>query len=850
MAVLTAVVGEGGAELGGSATVAFVHGSGPATSDIVVEWDLDGDGDYSEAVEDVTDYLLEGESMTGRDFPSQLTGRAGPGKVSLSLLNTDGRFGYFNTASPLNQAPFAVRSGGRIRIRSADAANPDPELLARDRFRGSGALGSDELGHAWQAETSATFTRQSDSTGRTLAVHSGAKGDVAIATLDVAEDFYAQLRIRHRDASNNIGIVYRFDDTDNYGLAYVGSHVLELGEFVAGVWSLFASVAIEDRDDITLGLGVTGTTATVYLDGVALLEDLAYTSTSTRLGVRANWQEQRAPSVDEFHVWAELAAGETEGILWTGKVTAVTPYAPLGGPATVTVDAEGPLLDAAMVDVDPPSSVGPTSTSTGTRTGVLVGATLSAAQLLHPPGPIDVGTVTPGAVGVSRTKALDMARLIEEVELGFLYETQEGRIGFDGRGARVAGPPEAVFSDAEGAQFSYDGLELGDWRREVINRVTARLAPQLPNLETIFGTQADNAFGVDTNVAFPLPTDTIDDAEVGDLFVVVIASSVGASGREWESPVGWTEFRRLGDFLGKLRIYAKVLEEGDFGATLTLYDDNSSGGAWVYRGFLIKRWYGDIDQGLLVSDSAGVGQPNTLTAARNGAITPPVVFPPWGPGPSLFLSIRAGMTSAVGVTVGTLTDDYAPNGYGNATGSAITSPAKAASEVALQLAVRDACVEVEAPSTWAAGAGVFAGFDYAEAVTIAVRGYAGDPPEASGGLIVQVDDHASQDTYGAILPHENAAELFADEDDATAYGEAVLVRHATEKPILTLTFKANKNAAYRAQALRRRVGHRIYVEALSTANLGITGEFYIEAIGHRFAEGGTDWQVTWQLSPA
>src|SRR5690606_26787438 len=149
---------------------------------------------------------------------------------------------------------------------------------------------------------------------------------------------------------------------------------------------------------------------------------------TTNVGLWGGWWQQRPVSFDEFYVWDRLADGRAEGVLWTGKVTRVTPGATVAAVPPVRVAAEGPLLDAGRGEGQPPASIGRTSTSPGIWTGQLVGATLAAAKLLHPPGPIDQGTVKPGSVGLPRDAALDGARTFEEVELGFLYETQEGRV--------------------------------------------------------------------------------------------------------------------------------------------------------------------------------------------------------------------------------------------------------------------------------------------------------------------------------------------------------------------------------------------------------------------------------------
>src|SRR5690606_4754975 len=403
---------------------------------------------------------------------------------------------------------------------------------------------------------------------------------------------------------------------------------------------------------------------------------------TTNVGLWGGWFQQRPVSFDEFYVWDRLADGRAEGVLWTGKVTRVTPTATVAGVPTVRVEAEGPLLDAARVEVRPPASCGRTSTSVATWTGQLVGATLAAAKLLHPPGPIDQGTVRPGSVGLPRDAALDVARTFEEVELGFLYETQEGRIGFEARGARTADTPAVVFSDRPGAQFGYTALVLGDWRRDIVNRVTARLAPGTASFDFLRLVTANAPEGSPGSVIATLP-DVSNGAEPGDLLLVVIASTVHAAGQEWETPPGWKEYRGgLRDAQGRLRIYAKKLEEADFGTTVTFYTDAAKpGGAWVEFIALFKNWYGDIEQGVVVSDSSVYGPPNSVNAAVNGINTPPVVFPDWGPEVSTFLSFRAGMHNLGPVTVGPVDDDIGPPGYGNVNGRAVTSPAKSGAAV-------------------------------------------------------------------------------------------------------------------------------------------------------------------------
>ena len=118
------------------------------------------------------------------------------------------------------------------------------------------------------------------------------------------------------------------------------------------------------------------------------------------------------------------------------------------------------------------------------------------------------------------------------------------------------------------------------------------------------------------------------------------------------------------------------------------------------------------------------------------------------------------------------------------------------------------------------------------------------------GRFVTVEDTASQDAHNLIRSHRNAPDLFASEADAEAYAEAILAEYADDRPIFTLTFYATTSAANRAQAVRRRVGDKVTVDATGDTQLGVSGDFFIEAIGHRWSNAAKLWTVTWQLSPA
>lgn len=63
--------------------------------------DWTNDGDFGDAGEDVSAYVLEGSYQRGRDYASNLTGKCSAGTCALTLLNTDGRFSPFKADGPL-----------------------------------------------------------------------------------------------------------------------------------------------------------------------------------------------------------------------------------------------------------------------------------------------------------------------------------------------------------------------------------------------------------------------------------------------------------------------------------------------------------------------------------------------------------------------------------------------------------------------------------------------------------------------------------------------------------------------------------------------------------------------------
>lgn len=131
----------GGAQVGGSATVSFTSGTGnvQVDSNIRFLWDLDNDGDFDEEIEDITEWVMSAEVTTGRDFPSSLTGKAGPGKLRLSLNNENNLFSIYNTTVPTNTAPFSVKVGRKVQARILDYDDDYPKTIT---YVGAGTPGT------------------------------------------------------------------------------------------------------------------------------------------------------------------------------------------------------------------------------------------------------------------------------------------------------------------------------------------------------------------------------------------------------------------------------------------------------------------------------------------------------------------------------------------------------------------------------------------------------------------------------------------------------------------------------------------------------------------------------------
>ncbi|MFC5834664.1 carbohydrate binding domain-containing protein [Nonomuraea insulae] len=1045
--VAFAMVPSGGVEVAGSGNALFKH-TGQVPADIVVEWDFDNDGDFSEDVEDITSYILSLETFTGRDWPSLLTGKAGPGKFRATLRNDDDRFSYFNTSSPLNSSPRSLKTGRKVRVRTATATNPDPALLVKDRFRrADGAMEADETGKlyseplatnkvqnssfetnttGWTTQTNSTITRVTSvahsgsasleikrsatnppfylygpkctgvdtgaTTGDTVIISawvyvpaasfpkvtlvvfgaagvtytfadatdlapdtwtqvsrvvtltdtlddidiqfwtddSHANGDVvayvdnitatvtswavtssrAVATeedgthLAVVDsgsaDYYVQARVSVLGSSaNRVGVVYRYVDSNDYSACVLNaaSGVLELFDVISGVETPVASRNIEVYSGATIGVLVEGTSVTAYLEGVPFFVGLAGNTSAESVGIYAEWgTADDRPEIDDLFVWDGLPA-QVAGILWTGDISELTASVSAGPKKLASISGEGRLSKLATQQITPPASLA------GRKTGLLVGNVLSESMLLHPPGVIDEGDITTGVFAIDETNAMEVARRVEETEFGFLYETQEGHVAFAARSARVDATSVMAFTDAMDGKYGYHQLEPYDWRREVFNRVIAGVSPWTEGEEaTLFTdpgpyaltsgqtralqasyngtvvrwtghTRDVNGPGMPVVADFSsqatagTPSSTFDvdlpsTVNAGDLLLIFAGWGAGTSAPGWSSLAS-------GYALGKVAV-------GDEdGTTVSLTRGFS--GEWAVQVFRITGWHGTLAEGVVAINGGNSG----------GLFRDPDPFLvnfPWGELPTLCIAGHV-VSIRPGTDPGPLTQAGVPAGYANGqfthdtsepvpetylgtarreiTGAVSEDPGpfnidpNPHSEAPFTVAIRGggsgSITQVTDPTP--SGSNPSFTIEYVPSLGGTTQSHqnievTGIPLVRGDQRLVQADDFNSQDEHNAIRTYTNPANLFATATDALAYANLVLETHADDRPIFSLSFYATKSKAYRAQAYTRRVGDKVTLTATNNAGMGVSQDFFIESIAHKFSHGNRLWEVTWELSPA
>lgn len=733
--------------------------------------------------------------------------------------------------------------------------DPAPTLLARDRFqrRDDDYIGrldftAPGISDVYDEPRAADFAISGK---RAHQPFPGGIGAQAMAIVDIGRtDCYIQVRMptmgKRTDgaASTYGGIVYRYQDGNNYSMyRAVGSSLvgdrLELVDVVAGVETQIDSVNLDIIDDMTLGLEVKGNVVNAFLDGVfssTLSGNTAIQLDETGFGFVGFWGTgNAAPSFDDFHIWDRLpsyniggTAPVTSGVLGTFEVRRVRPGSAPRRASTVVVECEGVLGRLSNQEIVPPryrSSQGP---------GYVVGKALARGLAIHPPA--SAGAIDGGSNGTSvvtaddpKVKLLDLVRTFEDHEGGFLYEQPEGGVRFDARTARASLSVVAGLSDAPGAQFGYTGVELLEWREEVINRCEFGIASPTNTPFFSFGeVTGATAAGVANHVSLTIPSPIAD----GTLCIFIVTSAVADTVDNWIDPPLWwvSERRNLGRSV-RQRIYTHISDGTDAGVNYRFYsDDTPVGGSWVALAIFVQpgTWFGTHEG---------------IAMGRHGGPTdPPRLELPWGSQATLLIAMRGAMRGT-GIAV---SGPVMPVGFTELQSTFVNGISTNLDDAAQQVAYTWTTDPIVNPSAFG---GTFSGGNEVEAAVMAIRGYAGDPADPTGAYTATFDDRDSQADYGLIRTLPDASRLWPSEETAEAQAERIFANHASDRPYLRVTFIATTNASYRELASRRRLTEKIAVVADGDAGMGVAGDYHIECISHRWSDAGKLWEVTWDLSP-
>ena len=834
-----------------AASIIFEPGSEQVKSDIKVLWDLDGDGDFDEPEEDITEYVLNAGTTVGRNSASQLLGRAAPGKFKAVLNNADDRFSFFNDASPLNTAPFNVRSSTRVRVQTAGTplTGVDPVFLACDYFDNTGNLNNDVFGNSWQAAIGCSKD------GAMMF----SKTDLVRPYIDVGEDdCFIQGLISRYHHDSTMGILYRHKSDGTSGLVYSTT----FGDFmyVYHVKVDSTSTVLENKgfvgssefcDDRYLGVHVHGSTVDIYIDGELLGSQSATTADGQGAGLYMNngVNLQYNRGFGEFKVWDKLPV-ETEGVLWTGRVSTCHPSVSSSYVKTVQFEGEGVMSTIANADITTVDSVGDsTNYSPGLTAGQFIGNVVLKAGVA-PLGKIE-SDITIGPTTNRLIKSLTAAREAENMEFGRLLETPEGYIRFDSRSTRDSGDLKSTWTDADNTGgFSAEDIIVNDWRSEKRNRVTSAVGAMVPTVDLIF--TATNSVAPGGSNQISIGSGIWASCEVGQLLVSLIIFSTAHDGENWLTPSGWRDIRQdssTGDeSLGKFRVYGHIVTEEDleFEPTNIFYKDtNTKGGAVIIKTYLIDNFYGSLAEGLHVT-STGFKNGHMTAAAKRGVITHKGVAPPWGGQPTLHIFARLGhnTTEDGGGTFETPDNTSIPYQSHNENSTKVDG-ANDSKDIVGTYALKNSS---RAPINAFRFYNDQRGYQNLELIDVMVRGFVGEDNDRQL-LYVTTDNLESQRESGGVLSYDLSGLNFNSVADAEAFNQLILDKFSEDRPTLKLSFTATKSGAHRMQAIRNRLGDRVYVDKTKRSGMGLAGVYAIESISHSFSEGGTLWTVEWGLAP-
>ena len=465
-----------------------------------VKWDTTGEFDQSGA--ELSSRLLSLECWRGRDFASQLVGKAVAGRLVATLNNNSGDYSSFNSGSPLTgnvkperevrltvsgrAAQFTAANseyftGGDVLDQTTndfsiafwiyiDATGQFGIVNKRDRAAGT------NLGYAIELQSDGTLDFLiSDGTAVTTISATTNLGTATwhLCILTADRSGNAQFYIDNGAAEGAASIVSQNGTLANaiafqVGAGFSGSADRFFGGRLVSValWGKLLSAAERtflhrDGDGVRYrDIGLTG-------DGSTLKTSLlAWYDLQEASGNRAD--SENSITLTDTNTVTD-AKGISNYSLWRGFLEDVVPEPSLSGLNTARLTAIGPL---GQVNLNKLRLAMATSEATGTAIGrILDEANWSANQRT-----IDAGKTTMARFWLeNEVRTIEALRRVEITDAGYVGESKDGRIVFEDRRHRQIAPAttsQATFTDASGGALAYSGILQLDSRQQLFHIFT------------------------------------------------------------------------------------------------------------------------------------------------------------------------------------------------------------------------------------------------------------------------------------------------------------------------------------------------------------------------------------------
>ena len=167
------------------------------------------------------------------------------------------------------------------------------------------------------------------------------------------------------------------------------------------------------------------------------------------------------------------SATQSDQAIWQGYLVRITPRVFLGGDATATLEATGPLGQINLDQIE-------VAMVTAQRTDQVVDDILDAAGWAAGSSyrTLDTGKTTISRYWKAQSYAIPALQEVESTEGGLVREGKDGKIVFDNRHHRLAGvglTSQATYSDASGAARGYSGLTMDDPLPHIFNQFSTEV---------------------------------------------------------------------------------------------------------------------------------------------------------------------------------------------------------------------------------------------------------------------------------------------------------------------------------------------------------------------------------------